>query len=399
MDIARTLPSAPSPLSTAIFNGLRLLSPKTWVGLLQVSSRSPFSEFELETFIIATVGIVLPVSILLYSTTLFESMQHTRPQLESVLALSPWVWQCIWQFCNQMYKFAVTVISNFRNRTKALPSAIQELQTRLSNQRAYQTRRYTVYLPKQDLPQMDSRTGKAKASKSTKSAVGGGMAGPTKVMVLFPGALVPGEAYSELAGRLSDSGLIVVVPSLEPCLYAAPNLGTDVDTFCRMVKKVQDELKLDPVRTEWVIGGHSMGAFGAMRLFHQYNKQRQLDMWKYLLDHVIPMRVKDLVLIGVTPFVKECTDLSRYDDARRNRILLIQATDDVLMKILGDGLDELYTNFPDATTIRKDIVGGTHHGFASYNDENGQITMQEQQDQVCEHIVEFLQLKGRENVL
>lgn len=357
---------------------------------MQVSSRSPFSDFELEILTIATLGLILPIAIILSSTWLLESMKQTRPQLRRVLFLSPWVWHCLWQFCGQIRDLAFTINSNIRNRSKALPSAVQELQNRLSNQRAYKTRRYTVYLPSQDLLKNTEITETEAAAAD--GATNEGIIRPTKIILFFPGALVPSEAYSQLAGRLSDNGLIVIVPSLEPCLYAAPNLGTDIQTVRRMMQNVRAELKLDPNNIQWVLGGHSMGAFGAMRLYDQFKKEERTLLYNLILGEV-PIRIKDLVLIGVAPFLKECTDLSSYNDAKTNRILLIQATDDVLMKILGDGLDLLYKKFPQATTIRKDILGGTHHGFASYNDENGQITMQEQQRQVCKHVAEFLLLK------
>ncbi|KAL3934456.1 MAG: hypothetical protein SGBAC_009835 [Bacillariaceae sp.] len=248
-------------------------------------------------------------------------------------------------------------------------------------------------MPSQDLLKNTEIT-EAEAAAAD-GATAEGIIRPTKIIIFFPGALVPSEAYSELAGRLSDNGLIVVVPSLEPCLYAAPNLGTDLQTVRGMMENVRAELKLDANNIQWVLGGHSMGAFGAIRLYDQFKKEERTLRYNRRLGKEVPTKINDLVLIGVAPFLKECTNLSSYNDAKTNRILLIQATDDVLMKILGDGLDLLYKKFPQATTIRTDILGGTHHGFASYNDENGQITMQEQQRQVCEHVAEFLQLKEK----
>ena len=225
-----------------------------------------------------------------------------------------------------------------------------------------------------------------------------------KVALVFPGALVPSAAYAEVAGRLSDKGLIVIVPSLEPYLLAAPNLGTDLSTVCGIMRKVRKELGLyrSPRLIEWSLMGHSMGAFAAMRLYDHFQKgHHRLDIYneRPLKLHGLkrlmfePLHIKDLVLMGVAPFIAECTNLSKYNDAPNNRILLIQASDDMLMTILRDGIDELYRKFPNDTTIRKDIVGGTHHGFASYSDQEGQITVQEQQAQVCEYIAEFLQLK------
>jgi hypothetical protein len=353
------LPPTHSLLITSALDRLRLLSPITWYGLMQVSSRSPFTAFQLEKLRDATLGVILPLITFFLCMQLIETKRQANISWHRMLALSPWVWHCSRQLLVQLSFFFQTVMNYFRNRNHALPSAIEGIRMRIASNRAYRTRRYDVYLPPSSLTMRNNAQSKTQ-----------------KAIVMLPGALVPHPSYSELAGRLSDTGLLVVVTSLEPCLLADPNLGADIGSIRRIMSQIQKQLRIDNM--EWILMGHSMGAFGAMRLYDQFHKQQS------------DKKIRDLVLLGVAPFINECTDLSHYNNFTETRILLIQASDDVLVELLEDRQKELYTNFPVDTTARRDILGATHHGFASYDDDDGQITRHEQQQQVCDLVQDFL---------
>jgi hypothetical protein len=333
---------------------------------MQVSSRSPFAAFQLEKLRDATLGVILPLITFFLCMQLIETRRQANISGRRMLALSPlspWVWHCSRQFLVQLWFFSQTVMSYIRNRQHALPSAIEGMKIRIASNRAYRTRRYDVYLP----PSPSSLTTRSNANAQSYTQ---------KAVVMLPGALVPHSSYSELAGRLSDIGLLVVVTSLEPCLLANQNLGADIGSIRRIMRKIQKQQKFNNM--EWILMGHSMGALGAMRLYDQFHKQQS------------DKKIRDLVLLGVAPFINECTDLSHYNNSTETRILLIQACDDDLVELMEDRKEELYINFPVDTTVRRDIWGATHHGFASYNDDDGKITRQEQQQQVCDLVQDFL---------
>lgn len=351
-----SLPPVPSPWITSTLNGLRVLSPRTWYGLMQVSSRSPFVAFQLEKLQDAALGVLIPIITLVLCVQLIEPRLQAI-KLHRMFVLSPWMLHSGWQLMVHWSLFLRNAMGYFRNRNQALPSAIEALKVRIGSKRAYRTHRYDVFLP-------STTDSSSFAEKEKQLAV-----------VLLPGALVSHASYAELAGRLSDAGLLVVVPSLEPFLLADTNLGADYNSIRRIMKQVQKQNNTRCL--EWTLMGHSMGAFGAMRLYDQF-QQKQRN------------KICNLVLLGVAPFITECTNLSHYDDPTNTRILLIQASDDILMELLNDRVGELYSNFPFETTVRRDIVGGTHHGFASYNDEDGKISRLEQQQQVCDIVHDFL---------
>ena len=123
----------------------------------------------------------------------------------------------------------------------------------------------------------------------------------------------------------------------------------------RIMKKTIKELALAETDIEWSLMGHSMGAFASMRLYDHFQK--------YDGD----IKIRNLVMLGAAPFIEECTNLSTYNDPKENRILLIQASNDALVEMLGERENELYAMFPSDALLRKDLAGATHHGFASYD--------------------------------
>jgi hypothetical protein len=201
------LPPTHSLLITSALDRLRLLSPITWYGLMQVSSRSPFAAFQLEKLRDATLGVILPTITFFLCMQLIETKRQANISGHRMLALSPWMWHCSRQLLVQLSFFFQNVMNYLRNRNHALPSAIEGMKMRIASNRAYRTRRYDVYLPPSS--SSSSLTMRNNAKRYTQKAV-----------VMLPGALVQHPSYSELAGRLSDTGLLVVVTSLEPCLLA-----------------------------------------------------------------------------------------------------------------------------------------------------------------------------------
>lgn len=361
--VGRALTTAPRPPSTpqfvtAFLDRLLLLSPRTWFGVLQLQSTYPESPLQASVLRDSTIGAVLPTVTIFLLMKLAAEKQDTRLLLRRLALpylVSPWILQSIYQVLLQCLYLVKTMYRSFGDRSPVFPSATHELETRISRNRAYRTRRYDVYLPP--------------------SREGGNI---QRAVVLFPGAFVPHGAYSEVAGRLSDAGLVVVAVSMEPLLLAHPHLGADLGSMRRIMKKTQQQLELAEV--EWSLMGHSMGAFAAMRLFDQLRSHGDCT-------------VRRLALWGVAAFVAASTDLSKYED---DDILLVQASNDFVVEMMSENQEELDAQFPE-TAQQKMIQGGTHHGFASYSSsfshqdgERKELSYREQQQQACALTARFL---------
>jgi hypothetical protein len=347
------IPPPPSPVTTEVLNKLQFLWPETWYGLFQAISRSvdilPLQQ--------ALLGAILPLAIMFVMLRVFETTIRRPTTAMIATLLSPWMLNCLSQALIHFFPFASRSVYFLSTRKDVLPSAIETLNSRISSHRAYRTRRYDVYVPLQLHHQ--------KCRDSS----------PLKAIFMLPGALVPHTSYSELAGSLSDKGLVVVVASLEPCLLADTHLGANQKSARKIMKKIERELK---TKLDWSLMGHSMGAFGVMKIYDQFHKKG--------------INIQSLIILGVAAFINECTDLTLYNNPNTTQILLVQGCDDWVVEMMRNQDDQLFVNFPVETLIRKDIAGGTHSGFASYqDDEVVGISRENQQAQVSNLIQDFLQ--------
>lgn len=161
-----------------------------------------------------------------------------------------------------------------------------------------------------------------------------------QALLFFPGACVPHAAYSEVAARMSDDGLVVVVSSMEPLCMPSANLGADASPMRRIMRQVDREYL--PCPAVWSLGGHSFGAFAAMRL--------ALD-----LDPAC------VVLWGAGSFLETSTDISMLNCS----VLVVQGSNDQLARHTPQSWKAFLNELPPGTT-RKVIRKGTHNGFASY---------------------------------
>lgn len=347
--------------SATIVEKLRLLSPRTWYGLYQVVARSPFSNMDSRALQQSLAGAVLPIVILfLLSRPLKNNEKPFLIMRTSALVMpSPWIIQCVFRFVVELSRFLSKSISFLRLRKNPYTSARETLKDRIHSHRAYRTNEYDVYLPSERKFHQ-------------------------KAILMLPGALVPHSAYAEFASRLSDAGFVVVVVSLEPCLLADPCLGASLQRILRIMKSTEEQADSNS-QLNWSLMGHSMGAFGIMRLYDQYCKAG---------GNAERSRIRNVILLGVAAFIEESTNLTSYNDFEQTRILLIQGSKDGLVDLFKHREDELYSDYLPKTLVRKEIAGGTHEGFASYHeqDENevGAIPRHEQQSQVCDMIRDFL---------
>ncbi len=201
--------------------------------------------------------------------------------LPLVTLLSPWTIQStMTTLLIQLQHLSKSLWGYHQGRSKLLESATEVLQNRVQSQRAYQMHRYNVFLP-------HNHTNK------------------TKAILLIPGALISHTAYSEVASRLSNQGLVVMVVSMEPFWLAYRHLGADVRSMNRIMSQIERQLLL--VRGE------------------------------------------------------SGTDLSIYNKDDTQQILLVQATEDTLLPMTQQWQADMDAKFPTQQTRMEWILGGTHH--------------------------------------
>ncbi len=402
-----------SLLPIALENGLRFLSPKTWWGMIDFEcKRGPMSHFDIARTAQSAKGLLVPLLFLLILRLVMVPKSQSSPSLITMLrksqsattipfwklfipiVASPWCLQCLYQLYYQL----TMPLKNFRamvsSPSATLSRATDMLKSRIIHRRAYRTRRYDVYLPPSLNTSTDNKTSNDQAA-----------------LLLIPGATVSHEAYSEVAGRLSDEGFVVVVLSLEPFRLANPYFGTNIALAKRIMNEVTEKIHRMPENLvessdegeqllqakslEWTLVGHSMGAFGAMQLFRAFADDRRDNLRKTSSTNNSTMSMsKKLVLWGLAAFIESATDLSNQKDAQ---ILVLQASNDVLVEYQRARDGELAAFFPP-TIVTETIAGGTHEGFSSYEPRfqleldgmKEPISLDKQQKQACEKTARFL---------
>ena len=399
--------------------------------------------------------------------------------------------------------------------SQSVVSHLEDYWTQPWNVTYYRTPKYDVYLPTKTNPLPATTTTTTSPTLSTPSSKYQDTAKRKKsIIMLFPGALVPHVAYSNVASYMvekqananansnsngNDGGgggsnaneeeeCIVVVMSFEPFRLATQHFGADVRSIQNIMKRIERELTTGryynnkgnkynvgqqhqqqqaemEIEFEWTLMGHSLGAFAAMRLFRDFMMMTKMTAKKGQKTNNInenenknkriPNVRNRLVLWAVAPFADMATDLTKLDDVdvitttettttttptttlpspsslhaaseaaaeapkidpppppprrRPCRILVVQASDDYLAKLLSDDKDRLESNFPNiirrqshhrqtynsrvggkggdddasdddddagttssptttttSTTIIETIEGGTHDGFGNY---------------------------------
>ena len=325
------------PWGTKLFNKIFLLSPRTWLGALEVQSTSPFRPLDLLVLVQGVLGILVPAIVLGLLSQVFNA------HFLIASTLSPWTIQSIQSVIPPLS----TLTSNCKSWTKMRSSTSREalgvLVERIDGNRAFRYRRYDVFLPTQYLG---------------------------KALVFFPGALIDRTAYSEIAALLSDRGIVVVVVSVEPIRLAANHLGADTGRVNRIIQQVEKRHLAYPA--VWSLGGHSMGSFAAMRL-------------------VLDLQPSKLVMWGSADFPKSRTNISAIVNTRA---LVVQGSNDKLCQMTDEGLARFKADLPPIHTVFV-IVGASHNQFGSYAnnpvfDGYPAIEKGEQQRQVCDVTADFL---------
>lgn len=181
----------------------------------------------------------------------------------------------------------------------------------------------------------------------------------TTGFILYPGGLVPAEAYAPTARAIADAGYFVVLPSMPLNLAVfAPNTATDI-------------IANYPDIENWVIGGHSLGgAMAATFVDNNPNSVEGLALWA-----AYPAESNDISGLSLTT-----TSIFGSNDG-------VATVADVKTAVLL---------LPPSTTYFE-IEGGNHTYFGWYGDglqagdNPATISREEQQAQVVEQTVKLLE--------
>ncbi len=183
-------------------------------------------------------------------------------------------------------------------------------------------------------------------------------ANPTSGFILYPGGLVPAEAYAPTARAIADDGYFVVLPPMPLNLAVfAPNTGIEI-------------IAQFPEIENWAIGGHSLG--GAMAATFVDNN---------------PNAVEGLALWAAYP--AESNDISESALATTS----IFGSNDGVATVTD--VETAVPLLPSSTTYYE-IKGGNHTYFGWYGDglQSGDnpatISREDQQAQVVEQTVKLL---------
>eukprot|EP00977_Amphora_coffeiformis_P013774 scaffold3677_cov206-Amphora_coffeaeformis.AAC.3 len=217
-----------------------------------------------------------------------------------------------------------------------------------------------------------------------------------KAILLLPGAGVGHRAYAYAAHRLAEAhGYTVVVASAEPTRHLTPALGYDAATLHRTcLEPVQRTMQQRPHPkqiTEWILVGHSMGAFATTHIVHE------------LQAMMTDISIHTIVMWGVAPFVSAMQDLSTVSTITTTtqsplHVAVIQGRDDAIIiwmrDTYGDLSPQFWSKLPQAAREYV-IVPGTHSGFAHYEssmfpETNSPADRIRQQDQAVQLTHKFI---------
>ena len=151
-----------------------------------------------------------------------------------LVLLPTWNLGCLYQLVSQWCILIHSLRLQLTSQSITLSRATTLLQQRIQSQRAYCTGRYDVYLPFSLFGTTTTTTTTSNHNHHHQKRRQQPRQQPQKfpqqqqaAILFIPSATVSYEAYSEVAGRLFNTGIVVAVFSLEPIRLTNHQLGTD----------------------------------------------------------------------------------------------------------------------------------------------------------------------------
>lgn len=288
-------------------------------------------------------GILLPLLVVLLLQNTLNLDQSTKNRLLTATLISPWAVQSIRTIVPQIHHVSTTCSLWNAMRKPILDETRDTLQQRISNGRAIRSKRFDLYLP-------PTYTGRA--------------------LLFVPGACVPHVAYAQVASQLSEQGVAVVVISAEPVCMPSVHLGCCKKSMQRVMKNV--DRKYLPYPARWSLGGHSMGAFCAMRLSSELMNPSHLVFW------------------GMGPYKEARSNIS----STTIPVLVVHGSNDKLCEYTPEAWNDFEKDLPPHC-VYVVIPGATHNQFATYSNDPAVdgipgISSEEQHQLVVEATAEFL---------
>ena len=260
-------------------------------------------------------------------------------------------------------------------RIPPFKSAQNLLAERMEHQRAIRTKDYDVFLPPPKQTNSNNKNNNSNNSKKDSSKTPG--------FIFYPGWLINHTAYAPIAAKLSDSGILVVVVSMEPFRASVHPTRVETERFLRIMYELLAEVAPDQPVGEWAVGGHSVGAHLAMKVARATSPgTSRLVVWgcgSKPIDHRSAFLAEHKTL--------EVLVLNGSEDKSINQLTFAQQTD--------------FRNLLPRSTIYKTIPGGNHNGFGHYEKPKNRkrdgvrtITLDRQQDIAVEETAMFLKGKS-----
>jgi dienelactone hydrolase len=252
-------------------------------------------------------------------------------------------------------------------RIPPFKSAQNLLAERMEHQRAIRTKGYDVFLPP---PKQNNGDGDGNDSSKTPG------------LIFYPGWLINHTAYAPIAAKLSDSGILVVVVSMEPFRASVHPTRVETERFLRMMYELLAEVAPDQPVEEWAVGGHSVGAHLAMKVAKATSPgTSRLVVWG----------------CGSKPIDDRSAFLA---ENKKLEVLVLNGSEDKSINQLSFAQQTDFRNLLPRSTIYKTIPGGNHNGFGHYEKPKNRkrdgvrtITLDQQQDIAVEETAMFL--KGK----
>ena len=229
-------------------------------------------------------------------------------------------------------------------------------------------------------------------------------------LVFFPGFGIHHSAYADVAARMSDAGIAVAVVSLEPLRLAHEALGGGIDDIRRLIRLAGEDISSyynykdnsSGLIIEWSLGGHSMGGYNSLQLAEAIEQQSHSESTSVILKNKKSIsRVGLDIIVWAAGNLVDIMPNLRINKRPPLRVLLLNGTNDGIVKISPKQKRQLLSKLPKSTTELRTIKGANHSGFASYDTAsmksstfsfNGHrtITLEEQQKEACSQTVRFI---------
>eukprot|EP00547_Thalassionema_nitzschioides_P017827 CAMPEP_0194236816 /NCGR_PEP_ID=MMETSP0158-20130606/3992_1 /TAXON_ID=33649 /ORGANISM="Thalassionema nitzschioides, Strain L26-B" /LENGTH=335 /DNA_ID=CAMNT_0038970673 /DNA_START=143 /DNA_END=1150 /DNA_ORIENTATION=+ len=333
--------------STSIwYDKLLLISPVTWFGALEHMQKSPFTKANPRKLIKSVISLVLPFLCLRFLND-NENSRHLK-----IFFVGRTIQGITSTIFPQAYLIALACSTYIKFRQPALPEALDCLNQRIESGRCHHYGRFDVFLPE------------ANDDTSAEDTIKG--------LILLPGALVSHVAYSQVASRLSDLGICVIVVSMEPLRMATSKLGSSKRRLAKIRRKVQRRFLLGKT-VNWSIGGHSLGSFAALKLMKEDSQYQKLVLWAMNNKTSLPYILRN----------------------SSHPVLLVQGSNDPFCYMDDKALHDFRQNFPPDTRYQT-IEGASHMWFASASQGDpvsmgkASISMGKQQERVAALTADFL---------